>query len=79
MPQQWARAPARVQIQLGKNVTAQPWQMNIDPVIIPVDLLGLEGMLCSVSRKQRAVQFANIAAVEGVNQFLDIGSIDLYQ
>ena len=70
---------ARVKIELRKNVAAQAWQMNVDPVVVPIDQVGTKWMMLGVSRLERRVKSANVARVKSVNQLLDIGAIDFDQ
>ena len=71
------RPPLGVQIELRKNVPSQSGQMHIDPIIRPIDLLRPERMARGIGGLQRGVKLANVDAVEGINQLLNVGPIDL--
>ena len=53
-------AAAGVQIELRKNVPSQAGQMNVDPVVVPVDQVGTERMALGVGRLERRVQLAHV-------------------
>src|SRR5580704_12446416 len=77
----WQRlgAAARVKIELRENVAAQAGQVNVDPVVAPIDQVGTKGMMLGVGRLERRIERANVARVKGVDELLDVGAIDLDQ
>src|SRR5271167_1420756 len=79
MARQRLGAAARVKIELRENVTAQAGQMNVDPVVAPIDQVGTKWMMLGVGRLERRVERADVARVEGVDQLLDVGAIHLDQ
>ena len=70
---------ARVEIELRKNMAAQSRQMNVDPVVAPIDQIGTKRMALGVGGLERRVKRANVAGVKSINQLLDVGTIDLDQ
>src|SRR5580700_95805 len=52
----------RMQIELRKNMTAQSRQMNVDPVVAPVDQVGSKRMPLGVGGLERRVKRANVGA-----------------
>ena len=60
-------------------MAAQSRQMNVDPVVVPIDQVGTKWMMLGVSRLERRVKRANVARVKSVNQLLDIRAIDFDQ
>ena len=79
MTRQRLGSSARVEIELRKNMTAQSRQMNVDPVVVPIDQIGTKRMTLGVGGFERRIKRANVGAVKSVNEFLDIGAIDLDQ
>ena len=53
--------------------------MDIDPVVIPVDFRWLEWMTGRIDRSQRPIKLPDVAAVEGVGEFLNVWTINLDQ
>src|SRR5260370_28896056 len=74
-----ARPAARMEVEVGKDMAAETGQMNIDPVTGPVDFFGGIGMTLDIGGRKRFVERADIVAVKGVDQLLDIRAIDLDQ
>src|SRR5208337_5195539 len=79
MTRQRLGSSACMEIELRKNVSAQARQMNVDPVVAPIDQVGTKRVPLGVGRLERRVKRANVAGVEGINEFLDVGAIDLDQ
>src|SRR6202522_4143314 len=79
MTRQRLGAAARVEIELRKNMAAQAGQMDVDPVVAPIDQIGTERMMLGVGRLERRVKRANVARVKSIDQLLDVWAIDLDQ
>src|SRR5207245_5176079 len=79
MSQQCARAATRMQVELRKNMPSKAGQMDICPILVPVDFVWLERMPRGVGWGKCAVELADIAAVESIREFLDIGPINFDQ
>src|SRR5712692_877055 len=74
-----ARPASRMEVELRKDMAAEAGQMNIDPVTGPVDFFGGIGMTLDIGGRKRFVERADIVAVKGVDQLLDIRAINLDQ
>src|SRR5579863_2575965 len=79
MPWQRLRPSARMQIELRKDVSAQSRQMDVDPVVPPVDQVRTKRMARGVGGLERRVERANIFSMKRVNEFLDVRPVDLDQ
>src|SRR5258708_2361796 len=77
MTRQRLRPAARMKIELRKNMAAQARQMNVDPVVAPIDQIGTKRMVLRVSRLQRRIECTNVACVKSINELLDVWAIDL--
>src|SRR5258708_2609930 len=75
MTRQRLRPAARVQIELRKNMAAQARQMNVDPVVAPINQIGTKRMMLGVSRLQRRIECTNVARVKSINELLDVWAI----
>src|SRR5260370_32304311 len=60
-PMTWQRLgpAARVEIELWENMAAQSGQMNVDPVVVPIDQIGPKRMVLRVCRLERRIKRAN--------------------
>src|ERR1700688_1749623 len=79
MTRRGARTAASMEIERAEDVPAQSRQMDLDPVVRPIDTLGSVGMVLGVGGRERFVERANVGAVESVDQLLDVRAIDFDQ
>src|SRR5580704_18485133 len=60
MPQQRTRTRARMKLELREDMTPESRQMNVDPVVVPIDLRRSERMPFGIGGCQRLVEIADI-------------------
>src|ERR1700735_5107161 len=68
-----------MEIELRENMAAQSRQVNVDPVVAPIDQIGTKWMMLRVDGLERCVKRADVARVKSISELLDIRAIDLDQ
>src|ERR1700722_10647415 len=73
VPKRSAWPRARMQFELRENMPAQSRHMDVEPVVSPVDAVGMVRMRIGMAGYEPRVKIAYILPVESVSEILNIG------